>query len=259
MGRGRAFVKGIAILAFWLGVWALLARLTASQLLLPGPLAVAKRLAALMATADFWRITAVSLIRILCGTLAAVLAGVLLAAATCRYRLLDALLSPLLTAVKSVPVASFILLALIWVGRDVLPSVIVFLMVLPLVWSNVAEGLRQTDRSLLQVAAVYRFSPWRKVRRVYAPAAAPYFFAACRTSFGVAWKSGVAAEVLTVPARSIGRQLYESKLYLETVDLFAWTVVVVLCSLAIERLLTAAADRAHRRYHREGGQSHDPL
>lgn len=261
MSRRRTIVNRLAILAFWLGVWALLSRLTASELLLPGPLAVAERLFVLMGTAEFWRITAVSLARILCGTLGAVLAGVLLAAATCRHRLLDAVLAPLLTAVKSVPVASFILLALIWVGRDVLPSVIVFLMVLPLVWSNVAEGIRQTDRQLLQVAAVYRFSPWRTVRRVYVPAVAPYFLAACRTSFGVAWKSGVAAEVLTVPARSIGRELYESKLYLETVDLFAWTVVVVLCSLAIERLITAAMGLANRRYtnHREGGQSHDPL
>ena len=255
MGRCRTIINRFLILAFWLGVWALLSRLAASELLLPGPVTVAKRLFALMATADFWRITAVSLTRILGGTLAAILAGVLLAAATCRYRLLDTALSPLLTAVQSVPVASFILLALIWVGRDVLPSVIVFLMVLPLVWSNVSAGIRQTDRQLLELTAVYRFSPWRTVRRVYVPEVAPYFIAACRTSFGVAWKSGVAAEVLTVPARSIGRRLYESKLYLETVDLFAWTVVVVLCSLAIERLLTAAVNRMYRRYRKSGGQS----
>ncbi len=252
MDRWKTAWKGMLILAFWLGVWALLARLVDRELLLPGPWLVLERLLRLMGTGDFWRVTAASLTRIVCGTLAAILAGVLLAAATCQSRFLQAALSPVLTAVRSVPVASFILLALIWVGRDVLPGVIVFLMVLPIVWQNVATGIRQTDPSLLELAQLYRFSRWRTMRRVYIPEVAPYFLAACRTSFGVAWKSGVAAEVLTVPQRSIGRRLFESKLYLETADLFAWTVVVVLCSLAIEKLLTTAVNRARRRYTRGG-------
>ena len=252
MNRWKPVCKRMLVLAFWLGVWALLARLVAKELLLPGPGRVLRRLFSLMGTADFWRITAVSLARILCGTLAAIGAGVVLAAATSRFRFLDATLSPLLTAVQSVPVASFILLALIWIGRDILPSVIVFLMVLPLVWANVAAGIAQTDPQLLELARVYRFPSWRVIRRVYVPETAPYFLAACRTSFGVAWKSGVAAEVLTVPVNSIGRMLFESKLYLETVDLFAWTVVVVLCSLSIEKLLTIAISRIHRRYTQGG-------
>ena len=258
MKRWKTFLKRMLILAFWLGVWALLARLTDRELLLPGPWAVARRLFVLMGSGRFWLTTAVSLVRILCGALAAILAGVLLAAATRRFRFLDAVLSPLLTAVKSVPVASFILLALIWVGRDVLPCVIVFLMVLPIVWANVTEGIIQADRQLLEMAQVYRFPTWRIVRRVFVPEVAPYFLAACHTSFGVAWKSGVAAEVLTVPARSIGRMLYESKLYLETVDLFAWTTVVVLCSLAIEKLLTAAVDRAWG-FYGKGGRHRDTV
>ncbi len=254
MNSWKTILKRMLILAFWLGVWALLARLADRELLLPGPGRVLRRLLALMGTAGFWQITGVSLARILCGALAAIFAGVLLAAATSRSRFLDAVLSPLLTAVKSVPVASFILLALIWIGRDILPSVIVFLMVLPLVWSNVAAGIAQTDRQLLELARLYRFPPWRTVRRVYVPEVAPYFLAACYTSFGVAWKSGVAAEVLTVPVRSIGRMLFEAKLYLETVDLFAWTAVVVLCSLAIEKLLDTLTRRIGRRYF-EGGRT----
>lgn len=258
MNSWKPILKRTLILAFWLGVWALLARLVDRELLLPGPGRVLRRLIVLMGSADFWRITAVSLARILGGTLAAILAGVLLAAATSCSRFLEAVLSPLLTAIRSVPVASFILLALIWIGRDILPSVIVFLMVVPLVWSNVAAGIAQTDRQLLELARLYRFSPWRTLRRVYVPEVAPYFLAACHTSFGVAWKSGVAAEVLTVPVRSIGRMLFEAKLYLETVDLFAWTVVVVLCSLAIEKLLGAFTHRAHSRYI-QGGQEDDTV
>ena len=85
----------------------------------------------------------------------------------------------------------------------------------------------------------FRFPPFRRLRRVWVPSVLPSFLAACRSTLGLAWKAGVAAEVLTVPVRSIGKMLYESRLNLETTDLFAWTVVVILCSLAIEKLLTA--------------------
>ncbi|MGM9614558.1 MAG: ABC transporter permease [Oscillospiraceae bacterium] len=232
--------KNGIVLAFWLLVWAALAGLVGRELLLPGPLAVLKRLFTLAQTADFWLITAVSLGRILLGAVIGVAAGTLLAVLTSRFKLVDALFNPLLSIVRSTPVASFILLVLIWVGRDILPMVIVVLMVMPVVWGNVSAGIAATDGKLLQMAKLYRFGVQRTVTRVYVPAVMPHFLSACRTSLGLAWKAGVAAEVLTVPQLSIGRHLYEAKLYLETVDLFAWTVVVIALSLLIEKLLAAA-------------------
>lgn len=252
-GGLKKLCKSCIILAFWLGVWALLAWLVSSPLLLPGPWAVARRLAELVTEGGFWRVTAVSLARILCGVACAVVLGAALAALTCRFRLLRALLSPLLTIIKSTPVASFILLVLIWVGRDILPSVIVLLMALPVVWANVSAGIENTDPQLLEMARVYRFPAGRTVRRVYVPSVMPYFLSACRTAIGLGWKAGVAAEVLTVPNDAIGRMLYESKLYLETVDLFAWTVVVIICSLIIEKLVMAAFGTLSRRWETGGG------
>ena len=245
--NGRLWTRRILVLAFWLGVWALLAGLEERELLLPGPWEVAKRLFSLTATAWFWRVTLVSLGRILLGAAMGVALGVLLAVGTSRFAFLRAVLSPVLSVIKAVPVASFILLVLIWVGRDILPCVIVVLMVSPVVWSNVTVGIRTTDQSLLELAKVYRFSPWRTLTRIYAPSVGPYFLSACHTCLGLAWKSGVAAEVLTVPVRSIGRELFEAKMYLETVDLFAWTLVVVLCSLVLEKILSAAVVRLGRR------------
>lgn len=244
----KALRKNGLVLAFWLGVWQVLSLLVGRELLLPGPWAVLLRLGGLMAAADFWRITAISLLRILCGTVIATALGVALAVVCCRFRLVDALFAPLLTTIKSTPVASFIILLLIWIGRDLLPVVIVILMVLPVVWGNVCAGIRGTDALLLRTARVFRFSRLRTLRRVYIPSVMPYFLSACRTSLGLAWKSGIAAEVLTVPASSIGKMLYESKLYLETVDLFAWTVVVIVCSLIIEKVLMAAVTRLGRAY-----------
>lgn len=242
----KKLLKNCIIAVFWLGLWAALAFAVDKPLLLPGPWAVLKRLWVLAGTAPFWTAAGKTLLRIALGLGCAIPAGVLLAAATSRFRLLRALLSPLLTIIQSTPVASFILLFLIWLGRDILPSVIVALMVLPVVWRNVAAGAAAADPQLLELAAVYRFPPLRKLRRIYIPSAAPYFFAACRSGLGLAWKAGVAAEVLTVPKNSIGQMLYESKLYLETTDLFAWTVTVILCSLIIEKLLAAAIARLEK-------------
>lgn len=242
----KRILKNCIIALFWLGLWAALAFAVNKPLLLPGPWAVLTRLCELAATAPFWIITGKTLLRIGIGLICAIFAGVLLAGATCRFRLLRELFSPLLTIIQSTPVASFILLLLIWLGRDKLPSVIIVLMVLPVVWRNVTAGIQNTDTQLLEVAQIYRFSPMRTLYRVYLPSVSPYFFAACRTSLGLAWKAGVAAEVLTVPKESIGQMLYESKLYWETADLFAWTVTVILCSLIIEKLLAAAIGRMEK-------------
>lgn len=244
--------KNLTVLLFWLLVWELLSLRVGSALLLPAPRAVAARTLGLAASARFWRITGLSLARILCGVAAGVVSGTLTAALTARFAVPRALLSPLLTMVKSTPVASFIILALIWMGRDIVPGFIAFLMVLPMVWTNVSAGIAQTDTQLLETARVFRFSRRRLCRLVYLPSCAPYLVSACRAALGLGWKAGIAAEILTVPQSSIGRMLYESKLYLETTDLFAWTLVVILCSLIIEKVLMAAVGRLGGRYAKGG-------
>ena len=236
--------KNLISALFWLLVWWALSRIVGNPLLLPPPLTVLARLRLLVTEGSFWLITAVSLGRILLGVICAVILGLLLAVATSRSRLLYTLFAPLLTVIKSTPVASFIILVLIWVGRDILPSVIVVLMALPVVWGNVSAGIAATDPLLLEMARVFRFSPFRRLRRVYIPSVMPHFLSACRSCLGLAWKAGIAAEVLAVPKQSIGKMLYESKLYWETTDLFAWTLVVIICSLITEKVLMAAIGRA---------------
>ncbi|MBQ4578752.1 MAG: ABC transporter permease subunit [Clostridia bacterium] len=239
----KTLLRTCGVTAFWLCVWQLLALFVGNGLLLPSPVAVLVRLGQLALTAGFWKATGLSLLRVVLGSALAVLLGVLLAVICCRWKLADVLVSPLVTVIKSTPVASFIVLLLLWLGRDVLPMVIVLLMALPVIWGNVCAGIRSTDPLLLRTAKVFCFSPGRTLRRVYIPSVMPHFLSACRTALGLGWKAGIAAEVLTVPALSIGKLLMESKLYLEVSDLFAWTLTVILCSLLIEKVLMAAIGR----------------
>ena len=160
------------------------------------------RLGQLCTGADFWLTVASSLLRILLGFLLGVLFGTALAGLCWRFRLIDALARPLLGVLKSTPVASFIILALVWVKTTWLATVISFIMVLPLIYANVREGIDSADRQLLEMAQVFRLSRRKTFRYCYLPAILPFFLSAVSSALGFAWKSGIAAEVLGRPARA---------------------------------------------------------
>ncbi len=246
----KKFILTLLPPAFWLGVWQLAAYLVdcrvegrGNELLLPYPATVLAALVRLCGQPAFWSTTAASLVRILLGMAVGVLLGALLAGLTSLSPWIDRVLSPGIRVIRATPVVSFILLVVLWTDRNFVPAIIAGLMVLPIVWSNLSRGIRETDPQLLELARAYRFTHWKTLRLIYLPALRPYFLSAVTTSMGLAWKSGVAAEVICLPRQAIGTQISNSKLYLEVPDLFAWTAVVVALSLLLERLLRRSLDR----------------
>jgi NitT/TauT family transport system permease protein len=161
----------------------------------------------------------------------------MLGIATGKIRLLDELISPLLSIIKATPVASFIILALFWLTKESIPSFIAFLMVLPIIHGNVSEGIKNTPNELIEMTRIYDVKPLHRLTKLYIPNILPYFVAGFKTSLGLAWKAGVAAEVIALTKNSIGKELYEAKNYLETVDLFTWTLTVIVISRVLEKLL----------------------
>ena len=237
------YIRIVLIAAAYLLLWQLAAAVVGSPLLLPGPVTTIRRLFELLKQPVCWGAIALTLGRILAGFLLGVLLGVLLGALTAASKLADALLAPLRSIVKATPVTSFILLALLWFSATIVPVWISFLMVLPIVWSNVAEALLGTDPQLMEMSRVFRFTWWQRVREIYLPSVARPFFAACTTALGFAWKSGVAAEILSLPRHAVGTYLYQAKLTLETADLFAWTLCVIAFSMLMERAMIKALRR----------------
>lgn len=243
----RSFFRALLPLIFWLAVWQLAGFLVeqsvqgrGNELLLPYPSSVAKAFMGMVVTTDFWRSVGASLLRIFYGLAAGVFAGTLLAAATAAIPLADRLLSPAIRVIRATPVASFILLILLWTSRDVVPVIVSALMVLPVVWETMSRGIAAVDEKWLELAKAYRFSWWKVIRLVYIPALNPYFSAALTNAVGLAWKSGSAAEVLCLPKAALGSRIYQAKLYLEIPELFAWTVTVVCLSLVLEKVLGMA-------------------
>jgi len=244
--KNRIRLKPWAVL-FWLLAWQLAAMAVGKEILLASPLRVLARLGELVVQPGFWRAIAHSLGRIAGGFLLAVAAGTLLAACASQARWLRDLLAPLMLTVRSVPVASFIILALVWVSSKNLAVLIVFLMVLPILYLNVLSGIDRLDLKLQEMARVFRVPPLRRVFRVALPQLMPPFLTGCELSLGLCWKAGVAAEVIGMPKGSIGERLQQAKVYLDTPDLFAWTLVIVAVSWAFGRLALWAFDALGRR------------
>ena len=240
--------------AFWLLVWegaslALAATTGGRMLLLASPVQALGRLLALAGTAAFWQAVAFSSLRILGGFLLACALAAVLAPLAARFQWIRDLLSPLVAVVKAVPVVSFIILALIWFSSRSLSVLISFLIVLPVLYTNLLSGIRAADPQLLEMARVFRVPALRGIRYVYLPQVLPYFRSACGSALGLCWKSGIAAEVIGVPDFSIGANLYEAKIYLDTASLFAWTLAIILIASCFEkillRLMTAAGGKGN--------------
>ena len=231
----------------WLLVWQAASMALDSDILLVSPLRVIATLLALLPTARFWASLLGSMARILGGFFLAAALGTLLAALAARFKRVEEWLAPPVLAMKTVPVASFVILALIWFSSQNLAVLISFLMVLPVIYANVLGGIEATDRQLLEMAQVFQISVGRQIRYLYVPQVLPFFQSGCAVALGLCWKAGVAAEVIGMPVPSIGERLQQAKVYLDTPELFAWTLVIVLISVGFEKLFMAALGALERR------------
>lgn len=227
----------ILALCFWILVWELASQYVDSEILLASPVQVLSTLAVLVQNPEFWQTIAFSSLRIVLGFMLAVIAGILLAILSYGSRMFYELITPLIKVIKAMPVASFIILALVWITSTNLSVLISFLMVLPVIYSNVLQGLTSADEKLLQMAEVFRLGIWKRIKAIYIPAITPYLLSAISVGLGFGFKSGIAAEVIGYPAGSIGRRLYEAKLYLLTKELFAWSIVIILISVLFEKVV----------------------
>ena len=234
MKQNKQFFRRLLAVAFWLAVWQAAAMAIGQEVFLVSPVQALRTLVQLLPRADFWQRVGFSSGRILLGFVLGAVVSVVLAVCAARWSAADALLAPVMQLVKATPVASFIILALVWVRGSALSVLISFLMVLPVLYGAVRTGIAGADVQLLEMAAVFRLPAGRRLRAIWLPAVLPAFRQGC----------GVAAEVIGLPNGSIGDALYRAKITLSTGELFAWTFVIILLSAGFEKLFLFALDKA---------------
>ena len=216
-------------------------------LFLATPLQTLGALAQLAPTAAFWQRIAFSALRILAGFLLAAAGGLLLGAAGARWHWVRVFIDPAMQLIRAMPVASFVILALLWVRSANLSVIVSFTHVLPVVYAGVLGGIADTDPRLLEMAKVYRLPLTARLRYIWLPGIFPSFCESCIAAMGMCWKSGVSAEVIGLPDHSVGDALYRAKITLSTPDVFAWTLVIVLLSAALSAAAAALLRTAKTR------------
>lgn len=245
MQNKRLFGKVVSV-AVALLLWQAAAMLLNMEFLIASPFSVAKRLIELIANGDFLGVLWQSFYRIVLGFLLGTLLGFVLGVLAGRFRAVEILLWPYMITVKSVPVASFIVIALIWLSSSVLSVFISFLIVLPIIYNNVLEGIRATDRKMTEMADIFSLSLSRRIIYIWLPALKTFLLSSAKSAAGLAFKSGVAAEIIGIPAGTVGEQLYNAKVHLESANLLAWTVLIVVASALFERVFLWLLGRTYR-------------
>lgn len=222
----------------WLLIWQLLSMIFGHDILLPSPVSAVRALLSMAAGKAFWLALLRTCGRLVLGFALSCTLALFLGSLAHSFPLFKDFLAPPVAVIKTVPVASFIILALVWVSTSRLSVLIAALIVFPSVYSNVLEGLSNADEELLEMSRVFSVPRMSRIRKIYIPSLLPYFRAASSAAMGLCFKSGIAAEIIGLPAGTVGEKLYNAKIYLETPELFAWTMAIVFASLAAEKLLS---------------------
>ena len=231
---------GLPILSvgFWIGIWAFSARRVGIPFVLPTPLSVFRDFFSLFTERRLYLALLRSLLSLFAGFGAGVLVGVLFAVPSALSKLFDSLISPIFTVIRATPVASFIIIAWVFLSNSILPGFICFLMTVPIVWRSLTEGIKALNPAMLEVARVYRFGFWKTVKLYLFPTLSPFLFSGLSTSLGLGWKSTVAAEILVHSPDTLGYWIWDAKAWnVDTSFLFAWTLVVILFSILFDYLL----------------------
>lgn len=216
-------------------VWKIISQIVDSEIILPSPEKTFEQVALILKSDDFFRIIMTSMKRGLIGFFLSSVLGVITGIITGMNKFIEKMLEPFLIIIKSTPVMSIILLSLIWFETENVPIFVGFLIMFPILCINVSEGIKNIDQDLIQVAKMYGAKDFRIVLEIYLPSIAPFLVSGISTGMGIGWKAIIAAEVLSQPKYGIGMSLYTSKIYIETADVFAWTMIAIIVSFLFEK------------------------
>lgn len=233
----KVCTERIAAIIVAILLWQLLAMKLDQKLLLATPVDVAKTLGGLVKSQEFYSAIAYSMGRILLGLLIGAAVGTACALLAGRWHFMEVLFWPYFSAMKATPVASIVILCLVWLSSRRLSVFIVFLVVTPVIYTNILAGIKNLDLKMKDMARVFGINGLRRLLYVYLPELKTYIIAAFALATGMAFKAGIAAEVIGTPGGSVGKMLYNAKVYLETPELFAWTLVIIVLSVVVEQVI----------------------
>ena len=228
--------KLVLPIVLWLLIWQALALIVNRPFLVPTVPATFFALINIVTEKSFFKVVFLSLLRILAGLFLGTLAGILLSFLSYKIEAVRLFITPLISVIKSTPVATFIVILWIMFSANTLTVIIAFLMVMPIIWQNLMDGYKSIDRDLSEVCDVFEFSLSKRMKILVFPTLVKYFIPGIITATGLAWKAEIAAEIIAYTKNSIGQQINDAKYFYETPTVFAWTFVIIVMSILLEKL-----------------------
>lgn len=234
----KRYVLYVVSILFWICIWQVTAMIINNELFLPYPENVCKILyKELLWKKDFCISIMTSLLHIVKGFMIGCITGIVFALFSYFIEVVRILLWFPIKLIKTVPVASFVILTLLWVNVSELSTFISFIMTMPILYVNTLNGIECMDTQLMEMTQVFNVSQIKKIRYLYIPQILPYISSAASLAISMSWKSGIAAEIIGLVQGTIGNRLYQSKIYLDIPELFAWTIVIIILSVLCEWII----------------------
>jgi NitT/TauT family transport system permease protein len=244
-------------------IWQLLSRRYGAYIM-PPPWSVVTGRVGILRSGELWQHTWASLWRILVGFGGAMVVAILMGLAASLWRQAKVAVRDLLAILNATSVFVWIVVSLIWFGlTDAAPMFTTFMITLPVVASNVMEGVENVDRRLLEMGRAYRLTGWERFRSIVipstmpstiggdngvpSPTTMPYLVAGMKVGFGLALKVSVVAEIFGVTS-GIGYIMNYSRDILATQMVFVWAVVMVCIMLLTDKIVFERIARAVLRW-----------
>lgn len=233
----KKLIKNLLILFFWIFIWEIMYLVVNKPIVLPSPRNVIMKLLELIQEKNFYVSVLNSIKSIGFGFTIAYILGIFFAILNLLIPITKDISLPIFNILRVTPIASFIILALVFMKVEKLPILVSIFMVLPLVWRNVTEGFKAVDYNLIEMSEFFKVSKVSQLKNIYLPHSLPFLLAAIHTGFGYAWKSVITAEVMASATMTIGSHIADGKIYINTDEVFAWTIVVIIMSILTEKII----------------------
>lgn len=224
-------------LGVFLLLWFVISKIINLELILPTPYNTIKSLFSLLIHNEFWVAVSNTLTNSLISYGCSLLAAFLFAILGYIIFNIQKILNPIISVLRSIPTMAIILLLLIWFNSNIAPMIISALVIFPLLYSSFNNALKQVSVELIDMSNYYNVPKFRQIIYLYVPSMMPTTLSAIQSTISLNLKVLIAAEVLAATKDSIGRMMQTAKLYLDTAELIAWTVVAIVLGALLESII----------------------
>lgn len=233
----KKFLKSFFIIIFWILIWQLIYLIVNKDIIIPAPEDVMKEIINSLGKKEFY-ISIISTFRnIIIGFTLSYALGIIVGIFNLLFPFTKELIIPIINIIRVTPIASFIIIALVFMETKNLPILVSFFMVFPLVWRNIIEAFNSVDEKLIEMSNLFKVGKISQIKNIYLPQSISHLIAAIYMGFGYAWKSVITAEVMSSATNTIGSNILDAKIYLNTTELFSWTIVVIILSILTEKII----------------------